>query len=315
MKYFYPAKSLITGAGLVFSLLVIFLISGCDRQEKAPRVSLTERVEEVETLQESFNPAAVKIAIAAIISPKETFTSYKALLDLISEELGQPIQIVQRKTYQEVNDLLEQNLIDAAFVCTGAYVTGHDKFGMEVLVAPVVNGAPLYYSYIIVHRNSDITNLKDLRNKKFAFTDPMSNTGKASPTSMLANIGESPESFFSESLFTYSHDNSIQAVAHKIVDGAAVDSLVWDYLKKTGHLDTLQTRIIMKSDPYGIPPVVVSPATDPILKEKLKKIFLEMHHSDPGEKTLQKIMIERFIEVDDDIYDSVRKMSTGSKNK
>ncbi|MEN8142137.1 MAG: phosphate/phosphite/phosphonate ABC transporter substrate-binding protein [Thermodesulfobacteriota bacterium] len=319
MKYFYPEKSSAPATGLfwlpVVFCLVVLLSSGCDRQEKTPQVSLTERVEKIEPPRGNIDPDAVKIAIAAMISPKETYNSYKELVNLVSEKLGRPIQIVQRKTYQEVNDLLEQNLIDAAFVCTGAYVKGHDKFGMELLVAPVVNGAPLYYSYIIVHRTSVITDLEGLRNKEFSFTDPMSNTGKAAPTSMLAAMGESPESFFSETLFTYSHDNSIKAVAHKIVAGAAVDSLVWDYLHEKNNSDTLQTRIIQRSEPYGIPPFVAAPGTDPVLKEKLQQILLEMHNSENGKQILQKIMIERFVEVNDDIYDSVRKMSMGSANK
>ena len=319
MKCFFPQKNKLPAAGLILLttlfLLVAFLSSGCDRQEQTPQISLTERVKVDEPTLAGINPDAVKIAVAAMISPKETYSSYKELLDLVSEKLGRPVQIVQRKTYQEVNDLIEQNLIDAAFVCTGAYVKGHNKFGMELLVAPIVNGAPVYYSYIIVHKNSHITGLEGLRNKEFAFTDPMSNTGKAAPTSMLAKLGESPESFFSETLFTYSHDNSIKAVAHNIVAGAAVDSLVWDYLYRRDNPDTLLTRIVQRSEPYGIPPFVVAPATAPELKEKLKEIFLEMHNSKVGANILQAIMIERFVEVNDDTYDSVRKMNPGSGKK
>ena len=50
------------------------------------------------------------------------------------------------------------------------------------------------------------------------------------PTYQLSLLGEAPVSFFSRYLFTYSHDTSIMAVADKLVDGAAVDSLVYDQL-------------------------------------------------------------------------------------
>ena len=254
-------------------------------------------------------PGTIKIAIAAIISPKETFQSYRDLLDFISEQIGRPIQLVQRQTYQEVNDLIEDNKIDAAFVCTGAYVKGHDKFGMKTLVAPVVNGATVYHSYIIVNQDSPINELEDLQDKVFAFTDPLSNTGKAAPTDMLARFGKTPETFFSKTIFTYSHDNSIKAVANNVVDGAAVDSLVWEYLNHYTPAETSHTRIIGRSEPYGIPPVVIPSGIDPSLQKKLLEVFLNIHKDPAGKKILNKIMIERFVEVEDSIYDSVRKMT------
>lgn len=75
-------------------------------------------------------------------------------------------------------NLLKNNEIDFAFVCGGAYIDGNSEFGMKILVAPEVNGNTTYHSYIIVHNNSNYTNLIDLRGKKFAFTDPLSNSGK-----------------------------------------------------------------------------------------------------------------------------------------
>ncbi len=46
-----------------------------------------------------------------------------------------------------------------AFICGGPYVIGHDEFGLQLLVAPMVDGKPLYYSYIIVGKDSEIENL------------------------------------------------------------------------------------------------------------------------------------------------------------
>jgi phosphonate transport system substrate-binding protein len=299
-------------ASMVFSILAC---TGCDRQESAPPISLQQQVAAPETVLGDLNGDSVKIAVAAMISPKETFHSYKKLLNFISEQLGRPVQLIQRKTYQEVNDLLQESRIDAGFICTGAYVTGHNEFGMELLVAPVVNGATVYHSYIIVNRDSDINELAGLQNKVFAFTDPLSNTGKAAPTDMLARIGTAPETFFSETIFTYSHDNSIKAVAHNVVDGAAVDSLVWEYLHRTTPGDTSQTRIIAKSEPYGIPPVVIAKGIDSSLRQELLAVFLNIHKDPAGKEILNDITIERFVVVSDSIYDSVRKMNRDKTSK
>jgi phosphonate transport system substrate-binding protein len=298
--------TILLATAIFFSLLAT---TGCDRPKDTPQISLKEKVSVTPETQKELVPGTIRIAVAAIISPKETFQSYRNLLDFISEQIDRPIQLVQRKTYQEVNDLIEKNQIDAAFVCTGAYVQGHDDFGMELLVAPVVNGATVYHSYIIANRDSPLNALEDLEGKVFAFTDPLSNTGKAAPTDMLARIGKKPESFFSKTIFTYSHDNSIKAVANKVVDGASVDSLVWEYLNQNDPKETSRTRIIAKSDPYGIPPVVIPKGIDTSLKKKLLEVFLNIHKDPVGKKILNQIMIEKFVEVDDSIYDSVRKMA------
>lgn len=291
-----------------FLISLIFIGLGCDQSQDVKKISLqnSERIQTVPAPTE--RKEALRIAVAAMISPKETFDFYKEILAYLSQKISLPIQLIQRETYEEVNTLLKENGLHAAFVCTGAYVEGHDDFGMELLVAPVAYGKPVYYSYIIVPKESPAQTLSDLRGKTFAFTDPMSNTGKLSPSYMLAMMGEDEDLFFSRFTYTYSHDNSIEAVAKKLVDGAAVDSLIWDYMDRTNPLYTSETRIISKSAPYGIPPVVVPKELDSHLKEELRSIFLHMHEDAEGRKILKKITIDRFTEVSDATYDTVRTM-------
>lgn len=200
--------------------------------------------------------------------------------------------------------------VDAAFVCAGPYVEGKQKFGMELLVMPLVKGKPLYHSYIIVPRESTAQRLEDLRGKVFAFTDPKSNSGNLVPTYMLARMNETPDSFFSRDVFTYGHDKSIRAVAEKLVDGAAVDSLIWEYLAlKTPEL-TGKTRIVARSEPYGIPPLVVRPGMDPELKRRFREIMLSVASDAEGRAILKGMMIDRFVAGDDANYDSIRRINS-----
>lgn len=299
---------------LWLSLLFFFLACctfGCDRQEEKPlKVSLADG-EPGAVVQKKDSKAkkdVLRIAISAIISPKETFVLYQDLLDYISRKLDIKVELIQRQTYEEVNKLVSDGELEMAFVCSGAYIDGHDQFGMELLVAPVVYGESVYYGYIIVPQTSSAQTLEDLRGKRFAFTDPMSNTGKLSPTYMLAQMNESVDSFFSESFFTYSHDQSIGMVAHALVDGAAVDGLIWEYMNSTIPALTSQTKIIRKSEPFGIPPVVVPSSLDSKLKERLKDLFLSMHLGQEGKELLAKLHIDKFVVPEDAQYDSIRKM-------
>jgi phosphonate transport system substrate-binding protein len=126
---------------------------------------------------------------------------------------------------------------------------------------------------------------------------------------MLAKINETPEGYFKNFIYTYSHDNSIKAVANKEVDGASVDSLIYDYVKAVNPKSYISaTKIIAKSEGFGIPPFAGSPGLDPALKAKLKDVLLNMHKDEEGKKILDGIKIECFGEAEDSLYDSVRDM-------
>jgi len=293
---------------LFFLTLSLFLLS-CDRQENPKvKISLSDVDNTSQIIQDESVTPTLRIAIAAVISPKETFVLYKDLLDYISDKLDMSITLIQRETYEEVNFLVKDNELDLAFVCSGAYIDGHDQFDMELLVAPVAYGKPVYHGYIIVPANSKVTTVEGLRGKRFAFTDPMSNTGKLSPTYILAQMNENIESFFSEYIFTYNHDKSIEMVAHALVDGAAVDGLIWEYMNSQDQTLTAQTKIINKSEPYGIPPIVIPSGLDPALKKTLREIFLNIHTDEEGMKILTQLQIDKFVVLDDQRYDSIRKM-------
>jgi len=289
-------------------LLSLTAFAGCSKDEEPQRVSFANR--EVITAKQSAKEVNLRFAVGGMITPKEGLAYYKNFLDYISEKLGEPVSFVDRQDYADVNYMLESGDLDLAFVCSGPYVDGHQKFGLELLVAPYAFGGAVYHSYIIVNKHSPINSFAELRGKKFAFTDPLSNSGMLVPTYMLARINETPGSFFQDYVFAKTHDNAIKAVAQGLVDGAAVDSLIWEYLDHTNPEFTSKTRIIEKSPSYGIPPVVVTRAMAPQLKEKLRQIFLNADKDKKGREILNQMMIEKFIVPDDRAYDSVREMKS-----
>lgn len=251
----------------------------------------------------------IKIGLAAMISPKPTLNYYKSMLDYVGVEIGQPVQMIQKPTYDDMDIALEKGEVDIAFICAGPYVRDHDKFGVELLVAPVSYGQPFYYSYIIAPKDSPARSFSDLEGKRFAFTDPKSNTGKLVPTYLVSKrFGKSPDEFFSGTIYSRSHDKSIEAVAKRVVDGAAVDSLIYDYLSAKNPVYTRLTKIVEKSQPFGIPPVVVNKGLDPDLKAKLRSVFLEMHENPAGKVLLSHLLIDEFVVPKDESYDSVREM-------
>ncbi|GAB4303456.1 MAG: phosphate/phosphite/phosphonate ABC transporter substrate-binding protein [Desulfuromonadia bacterium] len=287
-------------------LILLSLTSGCS-QEETRRVDLSSR--SVVDANHPSTDIGLTIGMGAMITPREGYVYYKALADHLSKRLGMPVRLVDRGNYDEMNRELEQERVDAAFVCAGPYVEGHDRFGLKLLAMPLVNGRPVYHSLIIVHRDSPYRRLDDLRGKRFAFTDPKSNSGTIVPTAMLARMGETPASFFGSTTFTYGHDRSVRGVAEKLVDGAAVDSLIYEYMRRTSPDIVSRTRVIVTSEPYGIPPVVVRRSLPNGLTEQLRQAFLTIHLDPDGKKILKGMMIDRFVEGDERNYDSIRVLS------
>lgn len=289
------------------AMVILFICSACERKEPV-RVDLKAGTIAVRA-SSARGEQPLRIGMGAMITPKEGYVYYQRLQVYIGNRLGRKVQLVDRDNYDEMNRLLETGDVDAAFVCAGPYVEGKERFGMELLAMPLVKGKPIYHSYIIVHKESPIKRFEDLRGKVFAFADPKSNSGKLVPTYMLARMGETPDSFFSRYVYTNGHDQSIRAVAEKLVDGAAVDSLIWEYTALKNPKLTEQTRIITKSDPYGIPPVVVRPGIDPGLKQRLRAILLSAADDAEGREILKGMMIDRFVAGDDANYDTIRQMN------
>lgn len=296
-----------TSCVALLALAVSFATHGCTG-EKQEKIALESARQSPEAPQPDVKP--VRIAVGGMITPKEGMGYYRDFLRYIQQKIGAKVEYVDREGYAEINEMLRDGQLEAAFVCSGPYVDGHEQFGLELLAAPQAYGATVYYSYIIVPRESKVASFAGLRGKRFAFTDPLSNSGKLVPTYMLARMNETPESFFKEFVFTKSHDKSIKAVAQGVVDAAAVDSLIWEYLDATAPEFTAKTRILEKSAPYAIPPVVVPRDLAPEIKEKLRQAFLGADADPEGQKILRLMRVDRFVQIPDSDYDSVREMQT-----
>ena len=298
----------------IFALVSLFFVAaGCTQKQDVKKIRLEKK--EAPESHERPGVRPMRAAVGGMLTPKEGFTYYRDFLYYLEKKSGRPIEFVDKKSYAEINNLLETGDLDFAFVCSGPYVEGHDKFGLQLLVAPEVNGKSVYYSLIIVNSDSPVRSFGELKGRTFAFTDPLSNTGTLVPTYMLAKIKETPASFFKEHIYTNKHDISIKMVSDKLVDGAAVDSLVWEYMNKKRPDITSRTRIVEKSPPYGIPPVVVGKSVDPETKKILSDLFLRAHNDEEGRKILKGMMIDRFVPVSDQAYDSVREMITWTEKK
>lgn len=298
-----------TGFSMLLILFFFSFLSACDKKNSATYVDPEKKSVNGEIHKVQQADDTIRLGVGSIITPKEGYIFYRRLVDYLEKHLDMPVTVIDRGTYKEFNNLLAEGGLDVAFVCGGPYVEGKDSFDLELLVVPeTITGETVYYANLIVPIDSPAQCLEDLKGKRFAFTDPQSNSGKLVPTYLLAKEGETPESFFGEIIYTYAHDKSIHAVAEKTVDAASVDSLIYAYMLEKDPEIAAKTRILSKSEPYGIPPVVVSPDISDALRSRLRTVLLQMNDDPEGRDILQGMQIGRFVESDDAAYDTIRKI-------
>ncbi len=243
-------------------------------------------------------------AVSAMASPAQTLIHFTEFQDYLAGKLGTAVSLKQRRTYEEINDLLAREKVQMAFTCTGGYLSGRKAFGLELLAVPVMGGKTSYRSYIVTRPDNPAASLLDLKGAVFAFTDPLSLTGYIYPTAILNRMGQTTTEFFQKTFFTESHDKSIEAVATGVADGAAVDSLIFDALLKQEDSFAGRLRIVEISEEFGMPPVVVPPGVSPELKRKLLKVLLSMEHDPAGKKVLSSLGMDGFALPEPELYRS-----------
>ncbi len=226
----------------------------------------------------------------------------------MTRNLGIKVEFSQRDSYRETMDLIRLNQLDFAWLCDYPYL--NLKHLVRLLAVPVYRGQPIYYSYLIVHKdNSNINQLIDLKGKLFAYADPYSNSGYLVPRYQIHKLKLDPDNFFSKTFFTWSHKKVIEAVAGRLAHGGAVDSFVWDTLVNVAPELTAQTRIIWKSPGFGFPPIVaqMNNVNDDDFNT-MQTLLLEMSNNRKGRQLLTQLNIDGFSIQSPELYDGVSDM-------
>lgn len=254
---------------------------------------------------------ALRLSVAAMQSPVDTFSDYSRFLDRMGALLGERVRFVQRRTYAEVNDLLLTGQLDAALLCTGGFLDleARNPGAVEVLAVPVIDGQTTYRSLVLVPEASPARSLWDLAGARFAFTDELSLSGHLYVARLLADSGRDAGRFFASTVFTRSHDRSIDAVARSVVDGAAVDSLVFEALATRDPSLRSKVRVVHRSPAYGVMPLVASTALSPETRARLREVLLALHRDPEAAASLRAVHIERFVAPAPGLYDEAARVA------
>ena len=227
-----------------------------------------------------------------------------ALKSYLEEATGTSVQLVLRRTYEEITTLLVSGQLDAAWICGYPYVTFRDR--LDLLAVPVWRGQPLYQSYIITAVGNRAASVDDLRGSVHAFSDPNSNSGYLVTAALLAERGLRPERFFGRVFFTYGHRNVVRAVASGLAESGSVDGYVWEVMNAVEPMLTQATRILRKSELLGFPPVATSRGA--LAKAEVRALqgaFVSMENGNTGRTVLRLLHLDRFALAEPELFDTI----------
>lgn len=249
------------------------------------------------------------LRFATFLAPN-MFPLYAFIARYVQARLGIATELIVGSSYERVCEQAE-----VSFLCGLAYIELR-RLGepIEPLAAPLLHGdrygsRPIYFSDVIVRRDSPYRSFADLRGCSWAYNEPFSHSGPGVTCHRLAELGETHD-FFGRVIWAGWHEKSIRLVHEGKVDASAIDSHV---LTMTLHdhpklADGL--RVLDSLGPSTIQPIVVASWLEEGLKADLRAVLLEMNTDAAAQTVLAGRLVQGFTAIADQDYDDLRHMRT-----
>ena len=198
------------------------------------------------------------------------------IVAILQKRLDMEVQPFVATDYTGVVEALRANKLDIAFLTPASYVLAKREANVRVVLKSQRRGNAYYYAAIITHADSDIRSLEDLRNKTFAFGDPLSTSGHVFPRKMLKEKGVDPVRDFKRVIYSGGHDATVLAVLNRKVDAGATfantpegkDGAWMQYLKDPE--EQKKIRVIAYSEPIPADNLVINANLNPELAKKIE---------------------------------------------
>jgi phosphonate transport system substrate-binding protein len=255
------------------------------------------------------NQGGAPLRFATFLAPN-MLPVYRFLAARIADRLGRPVELVVGASF----DQFEQGDVDLGVICGLPYVWLADRRPppVEPLAAPVLagdryGGRPVYYSDVIVHRDSPITRLEELRGCSWAYNEPASHSGHTVTLYSLVRMGARP-GFFAQVVEAGFHQRAIRLVAQGRIDAAAIDSLVLAVELRDHPRLVDRLRMVGSFGPSTIQPVVAASRLPDRLKHQVQDVLVGLGDDPSAPAALDHGFIRRFAAVDDAAYDDIRAM-------
>ncbi len=244
---------------------------------------------------------------------------YAALADWMRQAHALDIAFDDAPPWRERQHMLYRGEAHLGFVCGLPFIEQLElpEPPVELLAAPVMRaerylGLPIYFSDVIVRRDSAWHSFGQLRGCSWAYNEPNSQSGYNLTRYHLAQLGEI-DGFFGDVVESGAHQTSLRMVVDGRVDASSIDSTVLETeLENHPHL-AAEIRVVATLGPSPAPPALVARGVEPALKAELRRILLDMHRSDSGAALLHRYGRSHFAAVTNQDYEVITNMARAAR--
>ncbi len=277
--------------------LCIAVLAGCGDKKKAPP--------EVKQSSEG-------VLVIGLIPEQNIFRQferYTPLAKYLQQRTGYQIKLDMLPRYGNIINNFASKNMDGAFFGSFTYVLAHEKIGVTAIARPEgLDGVSTYHGLIFVRKESGIKTARDMRGKKFAFVDKATTAGYLLPLEYFHEHGiEDYRSYFSETYFTGTHEDAIYDVLNRKADIGAAKNTIFEMMAKTDKRLGKDLVILKRSPDVPENSLALRRDISNTIKEKLKRVLLNMHTDPEGKKILEGFGARRFIGTNEEDFEPVRR--------
>jgi len=265
----------------------------------------------VDAAQSGLSPAGLIVASCQAPNADE---GVEAVAEYLARALGRPLTVVDQIDWLAREQRLDDGQIDIGWICGWPYVHKMRRRppNLELLAAPVPAGEryqdrPIYFSDVVVRRDSPYQTFAELRGATWGYNEPGSQSGYNITRYHLARLGLT-WAFFGRVTATGAHENSLRELLAGRLAASAIDSTVLETEFQRQPALREQVRVIEVLGPSPSPPWVAQTRLPAALRARVRETMLAMHHNPAGQAALARAGLARFAAVSDSDYDVIREM-------
>ena len=246
---------------------------------------------------------------------------WRRLLLALIEVSGCDVELVDHVEPAPISELWGRDDMAAVFMCGLPFSRSHAN--VRLVAAPVPSppdfrGVPQYWSEMVVRSRSEFRTLEDTFGGRIALTVPDSQSGCVAALYHCMTVGERLPLYGEVIAPRVTPLGAMTAVVDGAADVAPIDSYAYCLLQKYRPDLTSQLRIVARTIPMPIPPLVASMPTRraplsplrvsghaPVLG-RLQNAFLEAHTIAAIAPLMADLLLERFARPEEQTYDALR---------
>ena len=237
---------------------------------------------------------------------------YHEMGQLLAKKLGCKVKIYIATSYTAEIEALRHGKLDIAEV--GPFGYELSKKVVPGLIADAqfgkADGTPAsYWASIVTWPGSGIHDLKEVRGKTFAYSDPASTSGHLMPSYGLRQAGIDPKTGI-QALYAGTHTASFEALIHHKVQAGEFNSLTLPLALSKGWYKKGDFITLWRSELLPLDAIVVQPQLPAPLRKHLIEELQTFVFSPPMDPSAFKIMgyAQRMVPADDATYNYIAKV-------